>query len=124
MRLSRIPLLALVLSAFVLASGCKEGEAYLQTVAGAQDKAGSAAFRTSLMAYATALQTYQLETGRYPASLGDLPEVRSHRLPAEDPWGAPLTLRAEGSSYEIRSPGPDGRDGTEDDIVMRDGQVE
>ena len=121
MRLSRILSVA---AAALLLAGCKEGEEYLQTVMSAQDKAGSAAFQTSLKAYATAIQTYQLENGRYPARLTDVPEVASGRLPADDPWGAPLVFRSSGASYEVRSPGPDGQDGTEDDLVMRDGVVE
>jgi len=115
-------LLALVLGAGLLA--CQEGRDYVRTVVTAQGRAEGMQMRASFHALASALQAYQLDQGHYPDRLADLPEVASGRLRADDPWGAPLRYRSEGGGYEVRSPGPDGRPDTEDDILLRDGQVE
>ena len=119
-RPSRAPLAA---AALVLLLACRQGEEYLTTVVGAQDRATKVALESSYRALAAAIETYQLENGRYPARLGDIPDVASGRLPGKDPWGSPFRYRAEGSRYEVRSDGADGREGTEDDVVLRDGQV-
>ena len=115
---------ALLVVSVLLLAGCREGKEYLQTVVGAQDRAGVAALKTSYRALATALDTYQIENSRYPARLTDLPDVASGRLPSKDLWDEPFQYRASGASYEVRSWGPDRREGTEDDVVLRDGYVE
>jgi general secretion pathway protein G len=115
---------AALVAPFFLLPGCRESEEYLRTVVGAQDRSAVAALKTSYRALATSLETYQIENGRYPARLEDLPEVASGRFPGKDPWDAAFRYRATGTSYEVRSLGPDGREDTEDDVVMRDGHVE
>ncbi len=36
----------------------------------------------------------------------------------EDPWGQPYNIVCEGDDITVTSPGPDKKDGTEDDIVV------
>jgi hypothetical protein len=44
-------------------------------------------------------------------------------VPTTDPWGGRYRWRTDGTSWELRSDGKDGKAGNEDDVVMRDGQV-
>jgi general secretion pathway protein G len=76
-----------------------------------------------------AVDTYALETRSLPATLEDLlresPKtrrsyVRGGRVPV-DAWRGPLRYRVVDATrrrYEIASDGPDGREGTEDDLVL------
>ena len=81
----------------------------------------------------TPLMQYRINMGSYPSTEDGLsalvtaPEQRRERwkgpyvskLP-EDPWGNPYKYRFPGvknpSSYDVWSIGPDGQDGTDDDI--------
>lgn len=79
----------------------------------------------------TALGMYDVDTGRYPSSLNDLiaqpadvkgwkgPYLDSGQIPV-DPWGHPYVYvypgRKNTSGYDLYSMGPDGQDGTPDDI--------
>jgi general secretion pathway protein G len=36
----------------------------------------------------------------------------------EDPWGGTYTISCSGDDISVSSPGPDGQEGTEDDIVV------
>lgn len=77
----------------------------------------------------TALGMYDVDTGRYPNSLNDLltqpSDVRGWKGPyldtlPNDPWGHPYVYTYPGrknqSGYDLYSVGPDGQDGTQDDI--------
>ncbi len=77
-----------------------------------------------LKSYETAIDLYALDhNDKYPATLNDLvggerdyvKEVR------KDPWGNPYVYRVPGKvrkrSYDVISKGPDGAEGTADDIV-------
>jgi hypothetical protein len=37
---------------------------------------------------------------------------------ARDPWGAPYAIECKSADVKVRSPGPDGKTGTTDDIVV------
>ena len=77
----------------------------------------------------TALGMYDVDTGRYPSSLNDLMQQPSDvkgwkgpyldNLPV-DPWGHSYVYvypgRKNTSGYDLYSWGPDGQDGTTDDI--------
>jgi general secretion pathway protein G len=77
----------------------------------------------------TALDRYQLELGSYPANFKDLIQQPSgatnwggpylDQLPI-DRWGHNYIYEFPGkhntNSYDLMSPGPDGKKGTEDDI--------
>jgi type II secretory pathway pseudopilin PulG len=121
--MSRIlPILALL---FALAlSGCKEGREYAETVVGAMDRAQATEVKASLQVLASSLESYQIDHGRYPDRLADLPDVASGRMRSEDPWGNELRYRPSGAGYEVVCLGPDGELGTEDDVALRDGRVE
>lgn len=54
-----------------------------------------------------------------PAPGAGLPALSRGRRPA-DPWGRPLVYRAVAAdAYELRSLGPDGVDGTGDDLQVQ-----
>jgi general secretion pathway protein G len=77
----------------------------------------------------SALGAYEVDNGFYPKSLQDLMQQPSNaknwhgpyldKLP-EDPWGNPYVYYFPGkhnpSSYDLLSVGPDGKEGTDDDI--------
>ena len=77
----------------------------------------------------TALDRYELENGFYPKSLQDLmvqPSNAKHwagpyldKLP-NDPWDNPYIYYYPGkhnrAGYDLLSVGPDGKEGTDDDI--------
>ena len=60
---------------------------------------------------------------KLPEQLEDLTKGRNpvtKKVP-DDPWGKPYVYRKSGSrEYELFSAGPDGQEGTEDDIRMDD----
>jgi general secretion pathway protein G len=83
--------------------------------------------------FGNSLQLYALDVGKLPDSSEGLealvrnpgnvtawhgPYVTKSELP-KDPWGHPYIYRAPGqhSEYDIISAGPDGSEGTEDDVV-------
>ena len=77
----------------------------------------------------TSLETYRLAVGSYPSSLDALYEqpsdladpskwMRVLQDPVKpDPWGNPYEYKLTGSEFELRSLGPDGQSGTDDDIT-------
>lgn len=91
---------------------------------------------TQISSLGQVITTFHLECGFYPDSLESLirppsagrtckgfpPEgfLGKKELP-QDPWGNPYNFQAPGvhdtSSYDLWSNGPDGNEGTEDDIV-------
>lgn len=88
------------------------------------------ATRASIAAIATQIQTYQLDTGRYPSSLDDLitdsgapnwdgPYVRGGKDALVDAWGVPFSYKLAGSDYKITSAGPDTQAGSGDDITSQ-----
>jgi general secretion pathway protein G len=80
--------------------------------------------RASIAAIGTAIQAYEVRMGRYPDDLSDL-TVATDSMAAlldkdrlTDSWGTPFQYKKIGKfEYEIRSAGPDGEVGTEDDIT-------
>jgi general secretion pathway protein G len=80
-----------------------------------------------------ALDTFEIDTGRYPTTQeglsalmqqpGDVPEWHGpymKRNVTNDPWKHPYAFRSPGEhntdSYDLYSFGPDGQEGTDDDI--------
>lgn len=75
-----------------------------------------------MAAIANAVDMYQVKSGRLPARLEDLvpTHITTIRL---DPWGRAYAYEISGEGYCVRSRGPDGELGTDDDIssdVFRD----
>ena len=75
------------------------------------------------------ISQYDLNVGSLPSTLESLYEqpsdladptkwIRVSRDPIKpDPWNHPYEYKVNGSEYELRSLGPDGQSGTDDDIV-------
>ena len=87
------------------------------------------ATRASIAAVGSAVEVYQLDTGRYPSSLDNLltssgepnwdgPYLRGDKAALADSWGTPFTYKASsGNDYKVISAGPDGQTGSGDDIT-------
>ena len=100
------------------------------------EKARIQATQAQISNFGTAITTFQLECGFYPASLNDLinpsasgktckgapPEgFLSRRESPDDPWGDAYNYQQPGThnpeSYDLWSSGPDKEEGTTDDIT-------
>ena len=94
---------------------------------GRTKSASISATRASIKAIQTAIDTYEVDNGAYPASLQGLltktsennwngPYLKDGRTP-KDAWGTEFGYSLKGDSYEIRSAGPDTQMGSSDDIT-------
>jgi general secretion pathway protein G len=98
------------------------------SVGGRREEAMKGSARASIGGIASALELFEVDTGKFPASLQALvqndgspnwrgPYVRGGLLPA-DPWGTAFSYTSKGdNTYEIRSAGPDRQMGSGDDIT-------
>ena len=91
---------------------------------GQSESARIATTRTSIANIATAVNTYEVQVGRFPDSLEDLTvetETRGALLDKgnlADAWGNPFQYKKISKfKFEVRSAGPDGQMGNEDDIT-------
>jgi hypothetical protein len=67
------------------------------------------------------VQTHKTADGTLPADLGSIPGIDRHAL--NDPWGHPFRFVRKGNNeFDITSDGPDGVQGTFDDISRHDWQ--
>lgn len=94
-----------------------------------QDNAFKKIAKTDISGLKTSLEAYRLEVGQYPGQLNDLYEQPSdladptkwmqiRKEPIKpDPWGNEYEYENSGADFVIRSLGPDGKSGTEDDIT-------
>ena len=97
------------------------------------EQARIAAAATDIASISAALDAFEIDTGRYPATdegfralmeqpggAKDWKGPYLKRMAANDPWGNPYSYRSPGqhnpSSYDICSCGPDGQEGGADDI--------
>ncbi len=99
---------------------------------GTQDKANIQATTVQVGLLEEPINRYRLSLNKYPEEIKDLWEAPTDADEEEkwgspymkelgdDPWGNSYQYRAEGEknedSYDLWSYGPDGEDGTEDDI--------
>jgi type II secretion system protein G len=93
-----------------------------------QDTANRKAATTQVTQLSTAIKTYQLLMGGLPPNLealvnppADLAKPgdwtkQLERVP-NDPWNRPYEYKVNGSTFELRCVGPDGKSGTSDDMV-------
>ena len=98
-------------------------------IGGFQNSANKKIAATTINALKSSLETYRLELGSYPQQLEALHEQPSdladptkwyqfHKEEIKpDPWGNPYEYTLNGADFELRSLGPDGKSGTEDDIT-------
>ena len=98
------------------------------SLSGQQTAAFKRTAATQVNTLKTHLDLYKLNVGTYPQTLDALHEQPSDvdaskwsqvtKEPIKpDPWGRPLEYKVSGDSYELRSLGPDGQSGTDDDIT-------
>lgn len=96
---------------------------------GMQNRAFNMTAKNQISVFKNALEQYKLFIGSYPSSLEALHEAPSDLadpskytsilkdpIPA-DPWGRPYEYKVEGQNYDLRSVGPDGQSGTDDDVT-------
>ncbi len=97
-------------------------------LAGAQDAAFKKTAAAQINSLKSQLDFYKLQMRTYPPTLEALYEAPSDadksqwtqisREPVKpDPWARPFEYKINGDSYELRSLGPDGQSGTDDDIT-------
>lgn len=98
-------------------------------VSGRREPAMIRATRASIAAVSTAIDLYEVDTGRRPSSIQDLlrdpgapnwngPYIRGGT--PLDAWGNPIELRISGGSHIVISAGPDLQMGTSDDITSHE----
>lgn len=96
---------------------------------GRSEQARQAAVRADISAIKTSLDSFEVDSGFYPNNLTDLTQQprdsKNWRGPyldkiPQDPWGSPYVYAYPGkqnaNSFDISSPGLDGKSGTDDDI--------
>jgi general secretion pathway protein G len=107
-------------------------------VRGAQQRALVDAAKSQIGSFKQCVEGFQLDVRNYPSSAGGLqslitppsdlrnpdrwkgPYLDSKKVPL-DPWDMPYQYQlVDANNYEIWSLGPDGADGTEDDIRLSD----
>ena len=101
---------------------------------GRADDARKVAAQDQIRTFQTCLDMYHMDNGFYPSSDQTLTALvvqpTGEPAPAkwkqylnaaavpQDPWGHEYIYQAlDNNNYDIRSMGPDGKDGTEDDIL-------
>ena len=102
--------------------------------AGRTEQAKVRAAETQISAFSTALGIFETDNGYYPKGKDGLQDLRTQPRDAQnwhgpymekdiplDPWNHPYIYVCPGkhnpSGYDLYSPGPDGRDGNEDDMT-------
>ena len=84
--------------------------------------------QASISALSVAVQTFQIDLGRYPSSLDELvidtsegnwqgPYVLGGKEALVDSWATPLSLTSSLNGFEIRSAGRDRQMGTDKDLT-------
>lgn len=85
------------------------------------DRARERTARAQLTMIEQALELYKIENGRYPTTdegLSGLARggyIKGKQIP-KDPWGSDYYYISDGSTFTLKSPGPDKVVGTQDDI--------
>ena len=100
---------------------------------GRTEQARITAAQTQISTFGTALDAFEVDTGSYPRGNDGLAQLlvmpndvtgwRGPYLKSDiplDPWGRPYAYEFPGkinpTGYDLRSAGPDGQDGTQDDV--------
>jgi len=96
-------------------------------LSGRQEQAMIRSTRASIAAISTAVDMYEVDTGRFPSGLGALvnddgapnwsgPYLKGGRVP-QDAWGQAFSFQQSGNTYKVTSGGPDMGIGGADDIT-------
>ena len=103
-------------------------------VTGQQDKALRQSARAQVQLFSRAIDQYRFDMKKMPDSLEDLvdkpgdskaaerwggPYLNKTKLPL-DPWDNEYRYEGDDDSYRVWSTGPDGQDGSDDDIASDD----
>ena len=88
------------------------------------DAANTAQALSDLRNFSIMLEVHQMERERYPSTEAGLKAlVEGGQIPSlrPDPWGHPYLYRLDpgGEKYVLICVGPDGREGTQDDLTRR-----
>ena len=105
----------------VILGACGDGGGPDPVEAKRKTKADVASTRERLMNVQMALERYGLDHGSYPTVEQGLKFLLDAAGDEDlnDAWGRPLIYRLnEDGSYVLGSSGPDGKEGTEDDIIL------
>ncbi len=83
--------------------------------------------RTKCKEYYDKAHLWQMQKQKLPGSLEDMtapirPGERGFTDLVPDPWGNAYVLERDGADVRVSSWGPDGQDGTEDDLVWPEGE--
>ncbi len=101
----------------------------IQAFNGTRENAKKKEAKITLGMLSTSLKQYQMEVNNLPSALAALHEMPSDisdpsnwvmklsKPVPNDPWDHPYEYKLNGSEFELRSMGPDGQSGTEDDIT-------
>ncbi len=101
----------------------------IQAFNGTRERAKKQQAKITLGMLSTMLKQYQMEVNNLPSALAALHEMpsdiadpsnwvkKSDKPIPLDPWEHPYEYKLNGSEFELRSLGPDGQSGTEDDIT-------
>ena len=101
-------------------------------LAGRSEQARTTAAATQISSFSTALDAFEVDNGYYPKGKSGLLDLVQQPRDAQswkgpylkeipkDPWGNEYVYECPGrmnpTSYDLTSPGPDGKAGSEDDI--------
>ena len=126
---ARVAVVVIGMTLAVAASGCgKSGEEYAVNVTRGLDRGKVTATRGTMETIGRALEAVSFDRGGYPAGTS-IQDAMAAIVPAQlrapvtaDAWGQLLLYRSDGRGYTLASPGGDGREGTDDDLVMTDGR--
>jgi general secretion pathway protein G len=103
----------------------------IQQLMGSFQKSKINAAKATMGLLSNSLKRYQIDVGNgnLPATLdalheqpadlanpGDWIQMLDKPVPM-DPWGKPYEYKPNGTSFELKSGGPDGQIGTQDDVV-------
>ena len=97
----------------------------VQSLTGNIAKANEAAAKQGVNALKEACTTYYINHKKMPTSLdqlveGDEPALENGESGLYDPWGLKYEMEKKGKNVIIKSAGPDGEWGTDDDIRSDD----
>ncbi len=72
----------------------------------------------------TAVKRYRLKTAKFPQSLKELiPKYIEDEAGLMDPWDNEYVYKLEGATFKLFSKGPDGQEGTPDDVTNKKAQL-